>query len=246
MLISAVENQKTKLAALGIGISFKMYLLVITEDVETMIPLREKIVQSGNDCSSVSYDETQDAISNRLPNIVLADIGSLADARKWDIIISIKKQKSLPVIGLISADNLADIDKYSGLDDFITAPVNFAELLLRINRLLEKSRDYTNPELIKCNGLTIDLATCEVTVDGKKADLTFKEYELLKLMACNRGRVFTRAALLDKIWGYDYYGGDRTVDVHVRRLRSKIEDSNHTYIETVRNIGYRFIKGSRP
>ena len=79
-------------------------------------------------------------------------------------------------------------------------------------------------------------------MDNRIIDLTFKEYELLKLMATNRGRVFTRDNLLDKIWGYDYFGGDRTVDVHIRRLRSKIEDANHSYIETVRNIGYKFIK----
>ena len=76
----------------------------------------------------------------------------------------------------------------------------------------------------------------------KVVELTFKEYELLKFLASNRGRVYTREALLNKVWGYDYYGGDRTVDVHVRRLRSKIEDSKRTFIETVRNIGYRFIK----
>ena len=99
-------------------------------------------------------------------------------------------------------------------------------------------------ELIKCNGLTIDLATYEVTVHGSKVDLTFKEYELLNLLASNKGRVFTREAPLDKIWGYDYFGGDRKVDVHVRRLRSKIEDVNHIYIETVRNIGYKFIKNT--
>jgi DNA-binding response OmpR family regulator len=81
-----------------------------------------------------------------------------------------------------------------------------------------------------------------VTVNGALVELTFKEYELLKLLAANRGRVFTREALLDKLWGYDYFGGDRTVDVHIRRLRSKIEDAEHTYIETVRNIGYRFKK----
>ena len=71
-------------------------------------------------------------------------------------------------------------------------------------------------------------------------ELTFKEYELLKFLASHQGRVYTREALLNKVWGYDYYGGDRTVDVHIRRLRSKIEDAKHTFIETVRNIGYRF------
>ena len=79
-------------------------------------------------------------------------------------------------------------------------------------------------------------------MDDRVVELTFKEFELLKLMASNRGRVFTRDALLDKIWGYDYFGGDRTVDVHIRRLRSKIEEFGHTFIETVRNIGYRFRK----
>jgi DNA-binding response OmpR family regulator len=86
------------------------------------------------------------------------------------------------------------------------------------------------------------MTTCEVTVNGSIVELTFKEYELLKLMASNPGRVYTREVLLNKIWGYDYFGGDRTVDVHIRRLRSKIEDSGHSYIETVRNIGYKFIK----
>jgi two-component system alkaline phosphatase synthesis response regulator PhoP len=69
--------------------------------------------------------------------------------------------------------------------------------------------------------------------------LTFREYQLLKFLASNKGKVFTREALLNKVWGWDYYGGDRTVDVHIRRLRSKIEDPTHTFIETVRNIGYR-------
>jgi two-component system alkaline phosphatase synthesis response regulator PhoP len=71
-------------------------------------------------------------------------------------------------------------------------------------------------------------------------ELTFKEYELIKLLASHPGRVYTREAILNKVWSMDYYGGDRTVDVHVRRLRSKIEDATHTFIDTVRNIGYRF------
>ena len=131
-------------------------------------------------------------------------------------------------------------------DDFLVGPYEVKELLIRINRVIRKTVKNESSEQIKCDGLTIDLATCEVTVDGRLVELTFKEYELLKLLAGNKGRVYTREALLDKIWGYDYFGGDRTVDVHVRRLRSKIEDASHTYIETVRNIGYRFIKDNRP
>jgi two-component system alkaline phosphatase synthesis response regulator PhoP len=86
----------------------------------------------------------------------------------------------------------------------------------------------------------IDSGKCEVLLGGKAIVLTFKEYQLLKFLAANKGKAFTREALLNKVWGWDYYGGDRTVDVHIRRLRSKIEDMNHSFIETIRNIGYRF------
>jgi len=95
-------------------------------------------------------------------------------------------------------------------------------------------------KIIKCGDLVIDLAKCQVSVGIRLVTLTFREYQLLKFLAGNQGKVFTRDALLDKVWGWDYYGGDRTVDVHIRRLRSKIEDRNHSFIETVRNIGYRF------
>ena len=79
-----------------------------------------------------------------------------------------------------------------------------------------------------------------MTIRGDRVSLTFKEYELLKLLAENPGRVFSRYALLNQIWGYEYFGGTRTVDVHIRRLRSKIEDAEHNFIETIWNVGYRF------
>jgi two-component system alkaline phosphatase synthesis response regulator PhoP len=97
-------------------------------------------------------------------------------------------------------------------------------------------------DVIRCGDLVIDSAKCEVSLSGKPIILTFKEYQLLKFLASNKEKVFTREALLNKVWGWDYYGGDRTVDVHIRRLRSKIEDINHSFIETIRNIGYRFRK----
>ena len=112
--------------------------------------------------------------------------------------------------------------------------------MLRVKRLLRKTNNTDTSEVIKCGDLVIDIAKYEVSINGKLIELTFREYELLRFLASNPGRVFTRDALLNKVWGYDYYGGDRTVDVHIRRLRSKIEDSSHTFIETIRNIGYRF------
>ena len=100
--------------------------------------------------------------------------------------------------------------------------------------------------MIKVEDLVIDTARYEVWVGSRQVTLTYKEYELLKLLASEPTRVFTRDALLDQVWGYNYFGGTRTVDVHVRRLRSKLEDSTHTFVETVRNVGYRIRSSSEP
>ncbi len=125
------------------------------------------------------------------------------------------------------------------MDDFITKPYDLREVEIRVKRLLYKTNTADSDETIRCGDLVIDVAKYEVAISGRPVMLTFKEYELLKFLAGNKGRVFTREALLNKVWGYDYYGGDRTVDVHITRLRSKLEGSNRTFIETVRNVGYR-------
>jgi DNA-binding response OmpR family regulator len=148
--------------------------------------------------------------------------------------------KSLPIIALIEREILPDVDGYLNMiDDFVIRPYDLRELNLRVERLLRKTRQADSGETIRCGDLVIDLAKCEVYIGGRPVMLTFKEYELLKVLAGNAGRVFTREALLNKVWGYDYYGGDRTVDVHITRLRSKIENIRNVSIETVRNIGYR-------
>ena len=93
-------------------------------------------------------------------------------------------------------------------------------------------------------GVSFRLIAATLILAGKTLSLTFTEYGLLVFLAANSGRVFSREALLNKIWGYDYYGGDRTVDVHIRRLRAKLEWGKHSFIETVRGVGYRFKKAS--
>jgi two-component system alkaline phosphatase synthesis response regulator PhoP len=96
------------------------------------------------------------------------------------------------------------------------------------------------PGTIRSGDLVINTQQYDVFLAGRTVLLTFKEYELLKLLASNPGRVFSREQLLEQVWGYQYFGGTRTVDVHVRRLRSKIEDATHTFVDTVWNVGYRF------
>ena len=123
--------------------------------------------------------------------------------------------------------------------DFCLPPHDVNEIVLRIINVMTKSTQ-SERELIIIGPLTINQESYEVTLDGEKIDLTFKEYELLKYLAIKPGRVFSRESLLHSVWEYDYYGGTRTVDVHIRRLRSKINNLKYNFIETVWNVGYRF------
>ena len=217
-------------------------LLIMTPESKKLTSLGESLERNGFVYSTVSYNNGfRESLSRQLPDLLLVEMnGNMPDPETQGLIQRLKQRRHLPVIALIPREILNSVNGHLVADDFLTSPYDVKELVLRINRLLHKSKNKDNDEIIKRDGLTIDLARCEVTVEGVVVELTFKEYELLKLLAGHPGRVYTREVLLDKIWGYDYYGGDRTVDVHIRRLISKIEDSNHIFIETVRNIGYRF------
>jgi len=217
-------------------------LLMIARETEALAGLRAQMAGSGFACAIVPHgQELAEEISTYRPDLVLLEIdGSLPAAEMQAIVRGLKEERHLPVIALLPQDRLGSLNGNLDIDDFITSPGDGRELALRAKRLLSQARNIEGGELVQCDGLLIDLARCEVTLEGRIVELTFKEYELLKFLASHRGRVYSREALLNQVWGYDYYGGDRTVDVHVRRLRSKIEDAKHTFIETVRNIGYRF------
>lgn len=163
-----------------------------------------------------------------------------------------EQHKSIPVI-MLTAKN-EEIDNVLGLemgaDDYIGKPFGVHELMARIKAVFRRTDEFAkikeksslDEDLINLEDLTINKTTHEVIVKGQLIELPLKEFELLYLLAKNKGRVFDREYLLEKIWGYDYYGETRTVDVHIRNLRKKIEedDSNPIYIKTVRGIGYKF------
>jgi DNA-binding response OmpR family regulator len=146
----------------------------------------------------------------------------------------------LAVIALVRPQQLADLDSALAVDDFIVHPVQREELAARIRRALRRHRGVSSENAVRCGDLLMDLANYKVFVAERPVDLTYKEYELLRFLATHRDQVCTRETILNRVWGYDFYGGARTVDVHIRRLRSKIEGRGHTFIETVRNVGYRF------
>ena len=125
-------------------------------------------------------------------------------------------------------------------DECIVSPINRDELVARLKQAIFRVKGTASREVLKVGELVIDLEKYDVTMSGRRISLTYKEFQLLVLLASNPGRVYTRDVLLSQVWGYAYLGGTRTVDVHIRRLRSKIEDPDHSFIETIWNVGYRF------
>jgi DNA-binding response OmpR family regulator len=150
------------------------------------------------------------------------------------------KDQGVAVMALVGLDRLGDFDTGMDVLDFILHPFRPGELAVRIKRGASQRRAALSKAAIRAGDLTIDPDRYEVSLAGSKVVLTYKEYQLLVLLATNPDRVFTRESLLSRVWGYDYFGGTRTVDVHVRRLRAKLENADHVFIETVWNVGYRF------
>lgn len=215
-------------------------VVAITDKTEKITELNLELATQGFHCSVVCASDSGQ-IYEQAPDLVFVVMNGLpSNSALWRLPKEIKKDSHLPVIALLSKGALDNLESITGIDDFIIEPWEVGEVVARAKRILQLFKNENSIDVIKCGDLMIDIARCEVSVGGRPVMLTFKEYQLLKFLASNRGTVFTRDALLNKVWGYDFFGGDRTVDVHIRRLRSKIEDADHAFIETVRNIGYRF------
>ena len=147
----------------------------------------------------------------------------------------------IPVLLLISGTHLDELDMRDDLyTDFCLTPFHQRELEARLGHLVWRSGTALRPELIEYGPLVLNVETYQATIAGRPVDLTYMEYELLKFLASSPGKVFTRETLLSRVWGYDYFGGARTVDVHVRRLRAKLGEEHAGLITTVRSVGYRF------
>jgi two-component system, OmpR family, alkaline phosphatase synthesis response regulator PhoP len=215
-------------------------VLILAAENETIRELIKGLTRSGFICDLIS-DEADLADHQFFSVLLVDDLDGSLDPGLTELIQTVKRDRHAAIILLTGRRAVSDMDKILDIDDFVIKPLNLDEVIVRIKRLQQgrKQRE-ASPDFTKAGDLTVDLPKCEVAVAGRVIDLTFTEYELLKLLMSKKGIVFSRETLLNKIWGYDYFGGDRTVDVHITRLRSKIEDANHTFIETVRNIGYRF------
>ncbi|WP_434760285.1 winged helix-turn-helix transcriptional regulator [Enemella sp. A6] len=147
--------------------------------------------------------------------------------------------KDMPILLVVTEGGLTAVSADWGIDDVVLADAGPAEVDARI-RLILASENRT-PDLVSSSGITIDEAAYVARVNGRALDLTYTEFELLKYLVQRPGRVFSREQLLSDVWGYDYFGGTRTVDVHIRRLRAKLGPEHESLIGTVRNVGYRLM-----
>jgi DNA-binding response OmpR family regulator len=143
----------------------------------------------------------------------------------------------LIVASRAQVDLLEDAEVY---DDFVLSPIDRAELRVRLRRIAERGAEDPGTEVIRFKDLELNPATYQARIGRSPIDLTYMEYELLRFFVSNPARVWSREQLLSRVWGYDYFGGARTVDVHVRRLRAKLGEERASWITTVRSVGYRF------
>ncbi|MBS5883387.1 MAG: response regulator transcription factor [Clostridium sp.] len=181
------------------------------------------------------------------PRLMLLDL-MIPGLDGYDVCKAIRSDNNTKDISVIMLTAKGEeLDKILGLelgaDDYMTKPFSIRELLARIKAVLRRTKSLGgSEEIFKTNGILINFDRREVLISDKKIDLTLKEFELLEILVKNRGKILTRETLLDKIWGYEYVGETRTVDVHIRYLRKKIEvdDKNPKFIETIRGVGYRF------
>lgn len=223
--------------------------ILIVDDEEHIAELiRYNLINNGYKVITANngVDAVKLAIEEK-PNLILLDL-MIPGKDGYDVCKEVRSNseiRNMPIIMLTAKSE--EVDKILGLelgaDDYITKPFSVRELLARVKAVLRRFSIVENESNVLVLGdLVADFDKREIIVKNKKLDLTLKEFELLEILIKNRGKILTRDTLLDKIWGYEYIGETRTVDVHIRYLRKKIEedDKNPKFIETIRGVGYRF------
>jgi len=221
--------------------------VLIVEDDPNIRELLQLYLEKAGYAVTLAADGGQGLAKFRAikPNLVLLDV-MMPVMDGWSVCKAIRAESSTPVI-MLTAKSETD-DKVTGLkagaDDYVTKPFEMKELLARIEAVLrrtDRTTEETKVRRLVFDKLVIDMDAFELTVDGKKVDTPPKEMELLFYLASSPNRVYTRNQLLDEVWGFDYFGDSRTVDVHVKRLREKLEGVSERWsVKTVWGVGYKF------
>ena len=221
-------------------------ILIIDDEIHIVELIKFNLENNGYKVD-YSYDGFDGYLKTKefQPDLILLD-WMLPNISGIDLLKKIRSDETLeqiPVI-MLTAKNMEE-DKLEGLedgaDDYITKPFSVKEVLARITSVLRRYKYTSNEkiEVLKADDIQVNVNKHIVTKNGQEIELTLKEFQILKLLIENKGNVLTRTFLLDKIWGYDYYGEPRTLDVHIRHLRKKIGDNDSKLIETVRGVGYK-------
>lgn len=221
--------------------------ILIVEDDNNIADLLRLYLEKEGYQATIAADGTQgiDLYRKLRPDLVLLDV-MMPGVDGWGVLRAIRQDSQTPVIMLTAKGETTD--KVSGLkqgaDDYITKPFEMKEVLARIEAVLRRAAgdgDKEKPRRLVFDKLIIDLDSFELIVDGKRVETPPKEMELLYHLASTPNRVYTRNQLLDEVWGFDYFGDSRTVDVHVKRLREKLEGvSDKWSLKTVWGVGYKF------
>lgn len=223
-----------------------MKVLIVDDDLDILNIVKTACESESMEASAAANaEELWTALRAGKPDVILLDI-MLPDANGLDLVKKIRmKYSRIPIIFLTARKS--DLDMILGLelgaDDYVTKPFNPRALVARIKAVMRRSEiTGTLEEMLTIGDAIVNLKSYTVTRNGKSEELTRREFELLKLLAENPGRVFTREELLDKVWGIDFFGDFRTVDVHISKLREKVGEG---FIKTVRGVGYKFVLGEQ-
>lgn len=218
--------------------------VLIVDDDENIADVIKIYLESSGYSTKLCYDgkEAVDMFSENNPDLVLLDV-MLPHMDGIDVLKAIRKDSQVPVIMLTAKGETFDkvLALELGADDYIVKPFEPKELVARVKAVLRRSTaDNQTKEKLDFDGLEVDMNSYTVIYKGNEVKMPPKEFELLYYLASNKNRVFTREQLLCEVWGYDYPGDSRTVDVHVKRLREKLQGGSNWQIETVWGVGYKF------
>jgi len=221
-------------------------ILVVEDEKSLSEPLAYLLRREGYEVSVVDNGlSAVEAVDHSPPDLMLLDL-MLPGLAGTEVCREVRNRSSLPIIMLTAKDSEVDIvvGLELGADDYVTKPYSSRELLARIKAVLRRRSTDPDPAdgILDYHGIVLDSDRHQLQVRGEPVSLPLKEFELLELLMVNAGRVLTRGQIIDRVWGSDYFGDTKTLDVHIKRLRSKIEvhPSEPTVIVTVRGLGYRF------
>ena len=220
----------------------RMKILVVDDEIRMRKLLKDFLVKSGYEVLEAEDGEEAVDIFFTVKNIALIILDVMMPKMDgWQACREIRKQSGVPIIMLTAKSGEADELKgfELGVDEYISKPFSPKILVARVEAVLRRSNGTTPEEVIRVGDIAIDKAAHRVTIDGHVVELSYKEFELLTYFAENQGLALSREKILNNVWNYDYFGDARTIDTHVKKLRSKLGEKGGKYIKTIWGMGYK-------